>query len=145
MLRTFVLPARILASDCIENSTITEHTSARLDRGNRPFRLCLRINLQLARREADAKATAEGLANTVLLKNIPHRSFKAFRDAADPTTHRPEQLRRAPVVVLVDVDLDPDGADEVGLGVASPIGPFSSGNCGIRAVLCLGSENGLLL
>ena len=26
-------------------------------------------------------AMTEGLANTVLLKNTPHRSFRAFRDA----------------------------------------------------------------
>ena len=57
-----------MGSDCIENSAIIKQTSARLDRGNRPFRLCLRISLQLAGREADAKAT--GLANTVLLENM---------------------------------------------------------------------------
>ena len=52
--------------------TISGKTSARLDRGGRPFRLCLRICLQLAGREADAKATAEGLANTVLLDKHVH-------------------------------------------------------------------------
>ena len=73
-------------------------TSPRLDRGGRPFRLCLRISLRLARREADAKATAEGLANAVLLKNIPRRSFRAIRSASDPATHCFEHSRRAPFV-----------------------------------------------
>ncbi|MAG95014.1 MAG: hypothetical protein CMJ48_14905 [Planctomycetaceae bacterium] len=45
-------------------------TSAQLDRGGRPFRLCLRILLQLAEREADAKATAEGLADAVVVEDI---------------------------------------------------------------------------
>ncbi len=49
---------------------MTDKSSARLDRGGRPFRLYLRISLQLARREADAKATAEGLAEPVLLKKL---------------------------------------------------------------------------
>ncbi|MAG92914.1 MAG: hypothetical protein CMJ48_04105 [Planctomycetaceae bacterium] len=70
---TFVFPARILASDCIENSTITEHT---------PFRLCLRINLQLAGREVDAQAMTEGLANTVLLKGIVRRARRRSPELA---------------------------------------------------------------
>ena len=43
-------------------------TSARLDRGGRPTRLCLHIALQFAGRKANAKA--EGLAETALLERI---------------------------------------------------------------------------
>ncbi|MAG93862.1 MAG: hypothetical protein CMJ48_08955 [Planctomycetaceae bacterium] len=55
----------------------------------RPFRLCLRVSLQLAGREADAKATAEGLADTVLLEigEIRHVLFFGLeREFADLNT-----------------------------------------------------------
>ena len=66
-------------------------TSARLDRGGRPFRLCLRIRLQLAGREADAKATAEGLVDAVLLKSIPLWLREKKADS-----HRGAETRRFP-------------------------------------------------
>ena len=91
---TFVLPARILGSDHHETRQSLDKPPLGSTEGNRPIRLCLRIDPQFARRRADAKATAERLANTVLLENIPSRLFRTVRFDAELATHHPEQSRR---------------------------------------------------
>ncbi|MAG93960.1 MAG: hypothetical protein CMJ48_09450 [Planctomycetaceae bacterium] len=48
-------------------------------------------------------------SNTVLLKDIPYRSFRVVRSAVDPATHRFEQSRRAPFVVAIASVAPPGG------------------------------------
>ncbi len=64
-------PLRSAATKLIDKQpSSTSHTSARLDRGGRPSASAFASTLKIAGRRADAKATAEGLANTVLLEDI---------------------------------------------------------------------------
>ena len=71
-----------LGTESRNSRTGPEPTSARLDRGGRPFHLCLRIDPQFAGRRVDAKATAEGLAN--LLVNSGKDEFSASEERKSP-------------------------------------------------------------